>query len=154
MRMQLLCLMIELALLVAVSGGCDTPHEPTDPPLQTPQFKPREHQWLSHQVILEFRIIDQDTRAPIEGITVEISDPFRSYLFPIRAIPPDDVGIRRLSYQEEYAQDDGLPPESRFLAGYWLDVAAPGYEPVKASLLELDRTLLVRTLISSTSSGG
>ena len=102
MRPQFLCAMIELVLLVAVSGGCDAPQEPGDPPFQTPQLSLASCPTRSSSNFgsLIKTLVCRSKTVVSRSVTRFVGTSTQS-----EAIPPDDVGIRRLSYQGTYVQE-------------------------------------------------
>ena len=140
--------------LMLLAGGCDSspgpvsPISPTAIVVPTPASPPKriadvevrpkswdydEDLWAQQEVTLEFQVFDQDSRKPIESASVEI---VYAYQPEFNVIQPNraDGGIRRLVYQGRYVRCEELPPESYFLAGRWLKITAPGYEPIQVSL--------------------
>ncbi len=138
-------------ILAALAGGCGASQEPAGP---RPPSKPTSvgpprllhrgsgghhrgstgHQWAGEDVILGFEIVDDGTRAPIDGASVEIINPYSEQIAPTQSTWTDGR-TRLVAYNWwMYAREEGLPPESYFLGDLWLQVTAPGYKPVKVSL--------------------
>ena len=137
MRMPFVQWVMGLTLLASLAGGCGVSQGPVTP-LVSPMplavspdaVGPRR---VRHEVVLEFQIVDEVSRKAIEIASLETRNAYRGDSAPIRAVK-NGAGIWRLVFQSWYVPQPELPPESYFLGGLWLDINAPGYEPVKASL--------------------
>ena len=128
--------------LLVLAGGCDSSQGPVTPTpakaivVPTPVLGPPiddENRWAQREVTLEFQITDQSSRAQVESASVEIIYAYQPEHRVIRS-SRTDAGIWRLGYEGRYLRDEKPLPESYFLAGRWLKITAPGYEPVQVSL--------------------